>query len=296
MQNQLWENMFAYKKTAALFAAFQLGLFRQIKEYGILKKDMCYQLGWNESYTELLCIYLVRECYLTEVDSGWQLNKNFEKMLDSFEEIYEHENTLYHKWLSPDMIVSAVQSDTDKRLFDQEGFSSEELNSYNKTMYGNNVNLIAFHLLRKIRHIRESPVRCLEYGRSTGRIGQAVKKYIPKLYIDVVTLGQNIETQLSYDLILIFNSIHYKTPQEWKIVFDQLKKILKEDGFICIIDVFFEEGNFFLSTVLLDWITHGGIYNTCSQEVIDQLRSIGFTKVEHQFIDTISTTLLFTYK
>lgn len=64
----------------------------------------------------------------------------------------------------------------------------------------------------------------------------------------------------------------------------------------CIADVFYSDNNAFQSTVLLDWITHGGVYNIYTQEVIDQLKSIGFTKVEQQSIDSISTDLLFAYK
>ena len=41
MQKQLLEDLFAYKKTAALLAAFQLGLFRQIEEHGCFNKDIC---------------------------------------------------------------------------------------------------------------------------------------------------------------------------------------------------------------------------------------------------------------
>lgn len=295
MQNQLLENLFAYKKTTALLAAFQLGLFRQIKEHGYLNKGMYHQLGWNERYAELLCIYLAREGYLVEAAGGWQMNKDFEKQLDSFGKICEHENALYHKWLSPEMIALSVQSDTDSRLFDKEGFSSEEQNAYDNTMYGDNVNLITFFLIRKIKCGRASPVRCLEYGRSAGRLGQALKRYILEINIDVVALDQSIESQSSYDVILIYNTIHYKTPNEWKMVFGQFKKVLNKDGFICIIDVFYKEDNLFLSTVLLDWITHGGVNNICSQEVIEQLRSISFLKIEQQFIDSISTNMIFIY-
>ena len=50
MQNQLLENLFAYKKTSALLAAFQLGLFQQIKEHGCFNQKICSRLEWNERY------------------------------------------------------------------------------------------------------------------------------------------------------------------------------------------------------------------------------------------------------
>jgi len=296
MQNQLLENLFAYKKTVALFAAFQMGLFRQIKECACLNKETCHQLGWNERYTELLCIYLVNEGYLTVVDGSWQISKDFENQLDAFERICEHERSLYHKWLSPEMIASSVQSATDGRLFDKKGFTPEEQGAYDNAMYGNNVNLIVFHLLRKIKRDRTSLIRYLEYGRSAGRIRQALKRHIHEISIDVVLPNQTIEGKSPYDAILIYNTIHYKTPKECETIFCQMKKVLSENGVICIADVFYRGDNTFQSTVLLDWITHGGTYNIYNHEVVEQLRSIGFTKVEQQSIDSISTDLLFAYK
>ena len=296
MQNQLLENLFVYKKTSTLLAAFQLGLFQQIKEHGCLNKVICCQLGWNERYVELLCIYLANENYLIEVDGGWQINKDFEKQLDTFGKICEYENVLYHKWLSPKMIASSVQSDTDSRQFDKEGFTPTEQNAYDSTMYGNNANLISFHLIRKINRDRISPVRCLEYGRSDGRIGHVLKKYVSEISVDIVSLDQTIEEKSLYDVILIYNTIHYKTPEEWVKIFPILKELLNENGFICIADVFYSEKNVFQSTVLLDWITHGGVYNIYNQEITEQLRSLGFEKVEQQSIDSISTDFFFAYK
>ena len=295
MQKQLLEDLFAYKKTAALLAAFQLGLFRQIEEHGCFNKDICCQLRWNERYTELLCIYLANENYLVEVDGSWKINKDLKKQLDAFEKTCQHENALYHKWLSPEMIASSVQSGTNSRPFDKEGFAPEEQNAYDNAMYGNNVNLIAFYLMRKIKRGRAYPVRCLEYGRSDGRIGRALKKHYPETSFDVVPPTITIEGQSLYDIVLIYNTIHYKAPEEWEKIFSQLKELLDEDGIICIADVFYKEDNVFQATVLLDWITHGGVYNIYSREVSEQLQSIGFTKVEQQAIDSISTDLLFAY-
>jgi hypothetical protein len=293
MQNQLLENLFAYKKTAALLAAFQLRLFRQIKDRGCLNKETLRQLGWSERYVELLCTYLADEGYLAEVNGSWQPSKDFESQLGAFEKICEHENSLYHKWLSPELIVSSVQSAANSRPFDKEGFAPEEQSAYDNTMYGDNVNSIAFHLLRKIKREKASSVRCMEYGRSDGRIGQALKKHLPKMSLDVVSLNQSIEEQASYDVILIYNTIHYRTTEEWEPLFSQMKNSLNEDGFICIADVFYKVNNVFQSTVLLDWITHGGVYGIYKHEVAEQLLSIGFMKVEQQFIDSISIDLIY---
>lgn len=295
MQNQLLENLFAYKKTSALLAAFQLGLFQQIKEHGCFNQKICRRLEWNERYTALLCVYLTNEGYLIEEDDNWRLNKDFEKQLVNFEKICEHENTLYHKWLSPEMITLSVQAQTDSRLFDQKGFTPEEQSAYDNVMYGNNVNLIAFHLMRKIKNGMAFPVRYLEFGRSEGRIGQVLKKQISEIIADSISFDQPLRSE-SFDVIIIYNTIHYDTREEWKTIFNQMKNLLNKNGVLCIADVFYKEDNVFRSTVLLDWITHGGVYNIYSHEVVQQLQSIGFTKVEQQSIDSISIDLLFAYK
>ena len=295
MQNQLLENLFAYKKTAALLAAFQLGLFRQIKKHGFLNKDICRQLAWNEKYTELLCAYLKNEGYLSYIDGCFQMSKDFESQINAFESICEHENSLYHKWVSPEQLVSSVKTEKG-RLFDKEGFTPEEQSAYDNAMYGSSLNLISFHILRKIKRDRISTVRCLEYGRSDGRIGTALKKHVPEIIVDAVALNRTIQDQSAYDVILIYNTIHYKTSEEWGKIFCQMRKALNESGVICIADVFYKEDNLFQSTVLLDWITHGGVYNIYNREVAEQLKSSGFTKVEQQPIDAISTDLLLAYK
>ena len=58
MHNQLLDNLFVYKKTSALLAAFQLGLFRQIAEHSYisLNKEICSKFGLNERYAELLSL------------------------------------------------------------------------------------------------------------------------------------------------------------------------------------------------------------------------------------------------
>ncbi|MDR0287985.1 MAG: hypothetical protein LBI03_09830 [Clostridiales bacterium] len=295
MQSQLLENLFSYKKTATLLAVYKLGLFRQIKEHGGMDKDICRQLGLNERYTELLCVYLKSEGYLSLIDGVFQLSKEFEGQLDTFENICEHENSLYHKWLSPEQLASSVSA-LEGRLFDKEGFSPEEKIAYDNAMYGSNVNLISFHIYRKIKCDGIYPIRCLEYGRSYGCIGQALKKHISEIKVDTISLGQTIGDQISYDVILIYNTIHYKTPEEWQITFCQMKRTLQKNGIICIADVFYREDNLFQSTVLLDWITHGGVYNIYDHEVAEQLKDSGFAKVEKQPIDAISTDLLFAYK
>lgn len=295
MQNQLLEDLFAYKKTTALLAAFQLGLFRQIKEYGCLNQNICRRLGWNERYITLLCIYLTNEGYLIDAGEGWQIHKDFEKQLIPFEKIGEHENILYHKWLSPEMIASSVQSETGGRLFDKEGFAQNDQLAYDNIMYGSNVNLIVFHLIRKIKNGMTSPVRYLEYGRSNGRIGQVLKKQISEIIVDSISFDQPLGSK-TYDVIIIYNTIHYNTREGWKTIFEQMKNLLNENGVLCIADVFYREGSVFRSTVLLDWITHGGVYNIYSQEVAEQLKGGGITRVEQQYIAATSTDLLFAYK
>ena len=295
MQNQLFEDLFAYKKTTALLAAFELGLFRKINEYGCLNQNIFRRLGWNERYTALLCIYLTNEGYLMDGDGGWQIHKEFKKQLITFEKICEHENALYHKWLSPERIASSIQSETDGRLFDKEGFGPDEQCTYDNIMYGNNINLIIFHLMRKIKNGMASSARCLEYGRSNGRIGQILKKQISEITVDYVSLNQPIGSA-SYNAIIIYNAIHYGTSEKWKTILNQMKSLLDENGVLCIVDIFYKKDSAFQSTVLLDWITHGGGNNIYSQEVVELLKGGGITRVEQQYIDVISTDLLLAYK
>lgn len=101
--------------------------------------------------------------------------------------ICKHESCLYHKWLSPDYIVLSIKSAKGNRPYDIEGFNFIEQIQYYNVMYGNNINIIVFYFLRRMRYCNESNIRFLEYGRSNGKIGEILKKYIPKAEIQSTT-------------------------------------------------------------------------------------------------------------
>ena len=296
MQKNLLQDIVAYKKTSALFAAIQLGLFEIAKKYDILSNDICIKQGWNNSYFEMFCTYLEGEGYLERVEKGWKVNIELQKKIDDIEMICKHESCLYHKWLSPDYIVLSIKSAKGNRPYDIEGFNFIEQIQYYNVMYGNNINIIVFYFLRRMRYCNESNIRFLEYGRSNGKIGEILKKYIPKAEIQSTTFENLQKIEKSYDIIFIYNTIHYYSLDDWKSNINILMDILDEEGVICIVDIFYEKERDFQSVVLLDWITHGGDCFLEYEDICMLFFEFECVNIEKQYIELLNMDLIFIFK
>lgn len=64
MKSRWIDDPILYKKSAALFAAIDSGLFTVLREQKGLTLYALKDLGWNPDYTLLLCLYLEGEGYL----------------------------------------------------------------------------------------------------------------------------------------------------------------------------------------------------------------------------------------
>ena len=294
MKSRWIDDPILYKKSAALFAAIDSGLFTVLREQKGLTLYALKDLGWTPDYTLLLCLYLEGEGYLQKKDGKWSLSDAFEKKYHSFMLTCKHERNLYERWITPQEITKAVRAVyPDSRTYDQKGFRVDEKVVYDALMYTDTTDIIALYLLRKLPANR--PLKLLEYGRSKGRMTEKLAKKIA-VHNTICEQTQEIEfLKDSFDVIFMMNTVHYLSAEAFSKRITEMKQMLKKGGLLCIADVFYQNDTVFHSTVLLDWLTHGGIHHLFLDETCKELRACGYGEIGHQFIENIFIHLIYAY-
>ncbi|MHB1392548.1 MAG: methyltransferase family protein [Clostridia bacterium] len=318
-EQSLIDILTSYKRTCALLAALELKIFDKLLKKPIENGELAEVLEADKEMLECFMNYLREEDLVNYEDGAWHISESFTPQatkISEFANIIKHEKNIYKNWITPEVIVSSIQSKNGDRKFDVEGLKSEDNEDYCKAMYGKNLNLIAFYIQRKLNGM-PTPINYLEYGRSYGELGIVLQKKIPEVsvylaiddtYLDIfkqtalkrflhpperVQGLKDFEYTGQYDFIYIMNTIHYYKRSEALDRLHKLRKLMHKDSILCICDLFNGNHDRFNSTLLIDWITHGGIYNLSLKSVIDMLNEVGFTNISHKFLREISTDLIF---
>lgn len=90
-----------------------------------------------------------------------------------------------------------------------------------------------------------------------------------------------------FDLIVVYNTIHYFTPEVLGANLQKAFSLLCTDGKIIICDLFLdrlERGQFkYMMGVCIDWLTHGGIYHVDMTQAISVIEQAGLTADIQEF-------------
>lgn len=285
-----------YKKSVALFAANKLKLFEYMSNDHYVDLTICEQNNWNKDALTLLCTFLEGEGYFERKNNKWYLSEKTKKQLSLSKIILENESMLYQKWINPDSITETICKKNDRKKSNKNSFHPEEQAIYNKLMYENNLHFIVFNLLRKIKSLHSINTKILEYGKSAGKISHLIKKHIS----ESKTVFANFDTPLNmdnkFDIIVIYNSIHYQSSEKWIEIFNTLKRLLNDTGIICIIDFFYEKEDDFKSTLLIEWLSCGGIYNISYEETAQLLYSSGLNSLQKETLKGTSLDIIYACK
>ncbi len=288
----LMDDLTAYKKSVGIIAAFKLNIFDIILKNNYIDEQICMQYGYNFEYCQLLLRFLTDNKYLNYINDRWQLSQELSSQKDNLvhlEAIIKHENNLVEKWLLPESIVSVIKGSTNHRTFDLQGFSNYERECYDEAVYGKCSKVLALSLYRIL--IKKSNIKFLEYGRRKGLLLENVKKYCKNIvYSDYIDFNENIN--MKYDLITCVNTIHYYNEDILIEKFSELYRNLNDTGVLCITDMFYASENIFNSTLLLDWLTHGGIYNITVDSIVNILKRVGFSEIECRYMINISSHMI----
>lgn len=295
MYETIMSSILSYKKSVAIFAAYELGIFDIIENTGFIDMQVCIDNGWNKEYFKHLCAYFTGIEYFTYENGRWRFSERFSKDYISSVNVIKHENNLYSQWMSKEILINSISGN--KRVFDTTGMNALQRNVYDNAVYGDNLSLAVLYLLRKLP-IMDKALNCLEYSLSNGRLMNYLFKWSPDIKCEYIPfqlmhLSDTYQFNKDYDCIFILNVIHYLKSSELIKLLTYFKSILKRDGVICILDMYYHPDNIFQSTILLDWITHGGSYHICLDELksLIDVNKLGFT--ENITIPAIFMDILF---
>lgn len=281
-----------YKKISAFFAAYKIGLFDVLSEKETSADTLANKLNIDETMCRLLLFKLREAQFVTKKKRLWFLDETFIEEyngIDRFKAQIEHEFNIYNRLMRPDLIISSLKSGYGNRPFDKSGFTDEEQMVYDRAMYGENVKLIALQLYRLLRG--DHGIKAVEIGRSKGAILEKLKELGLKFDSKSVS-DEAVEDSEKYNTAIIFNTIHYWKESDLQKQIDQWKEKLTNEARVFIIDFFYEEGDEFVSNILIDWITHGGIYWTVFEELNDFMSVSGYKNTKDIQLKSIHTRML----
>lgn len=285
-----------YKTSVALFAANRLNLFEHLQKHQYFDLSICEKNDWNIDTFLLLCTFLEGKRYLSRKGDRWYLPEEVRAEVVSSEMLFAQEKMLYEKWIKPELIVESIRKGSGIRTFDKQLFNLNEQRIYDEVIYGKILHYIAFDLLRKMKRKLLFGMNILEYGRSEGKMSQTLEKYFDTSNITSLGFNDKLDSKGKYDLIIIYNSIHYKNSEEWSNILKTLKDKLKKKGVLCIIDFYYNTKAEFYETLLIDWMTCGGVHNISYDDVIKILETVGFSKFDKSTLGESSVDIIYSYK
>lgn len=315
-KNNLMEVLTAYKVSALFFVAYKIGIFESISKKAKDTSQLISELGVEKMVLIPILRLLSEMSLINKHEDKWLLNKAYN--LEGYKAIIQHEMSIYARFNTLEMIKLCIQQGIGNRPFDKEGFTFEEEKIYFNAMNGQNLKLIALLIAREIPN--SIPVNYLEYGRSIGAIGVLLQERIKHIHEDIVMDKQllhiyreQIEKKFSkikpqvysaqefnfnrkydvknYDVIMLYNTIHYLTPTEAVTLLKKMKAKMAKHSVLCIADIFITSEELVNDLVLLDWITHGGM-NYLYLDEVKQLLNTVHLKVYKQ-LKSINVELLF---
>jgi hypothetical protein len=281
-----------YKTASAFFTAYDIGLFDMLYELRASTEIIAQKLTVDVAMCKLLLYKLKESQWICGQDNLWYLEEEFREeypYMKSYKAQIDHEMNIYNRLMSPELIVKSLKSEYGQRPFDKTGFTLEEQETYNQAMYGENVQLIGLQMFRMLRNRKE--INGIEIGRSNGVLVSQLKKLGLKFETAVVT-NDVIPASNQFNVVILFNTIHYWDEAYCKKQFAEWKKNLTEDAQIFIIDFFYEDGDKFTSNILIDWITHGGIYWSVYTELNDRMEQSGYKIIKNLPLKKIHTRIL----
>ncbi|KMQ32166.1 methyltransferase family protein [Bacillus cereus] len=90
-----------------------------------------------------------------------------------------------------------------------------------------------------------------------------------------------------FELVILYNTIHYWSRVDAVNILRQAKALLQPKGKIIIVDLFLDrlnQGRFqALSSVAIDWLTHGGIHLLDTKETVEFLQKENFSVTKREW-------------
>lgn len=314
---ELMNLLISYKASVTIIAAYELGVFNILLEDKKSTKDIALELNCDVKLLELLLLSLERLKVLESSNCLWNICKDYKnqiQLLNELGNVINYEEMLISNWNTPHNIYEQIKKGIGNRVFDKQGFDLNEQLIYFSAMNGKNLELLLSYIRRDCKI--NNNTRFLELGRSIGGMSSLInKKEINSLcdiYLDKdnekifnlmyghLTQQKNIniytdyrfEFNKKYDCIFIYNTIHYFSDARLQSTLKDLYHCLDKDSLIFIVDIFIDEDNIFNSGVVIDWLTHGGVYNIYIHEIISKVQNAGYKLLKKMSVNYLNSSIL----
>ncbi len=317
---KFFHDIWAYKCSASLISAFELGIFDALLMKEMDVNELAKMTKSDPVMLGMLLNILTCYGYLKEEDGKFRVSSDYTAQLPSIkikQRLLSHEKNLMNCWNIPERILKQLRSSGEKNDFIKDNFTLEEQKDYFLAMNEGVLELLFVFIRREYPVTNETAV--LEYGRSLGGMSLLCKKKYPNISCDVcfekefqqiaLALYGSLEKEKGikrvreellnhnkYDFIFVYNSIHYYNPGELMELLGRLYCSLKPGKILCISDVYIEKEDSFCAGVLLDWMTHGGIYQQRFRELQELVEHTRFHILKTVVLNQIHNKLLFLTK
>lgn len=176
-KEELLELVVGYKKSSAVIAAYETGIFECLRGKTISLQELGEKKGMDTTHLSVFLLYLSSMNLVAKEAGKWKLTGEMESVYEqlcALEGVIRHEKNIFQRWMYPERVIQSLNSGTGNRDFDRLGFSPEEIALYDRTMYGSSLKMLAVYIFRKIRQCKNPSI--LEYGRSGDALLKAIKK------------------------------------------------------------------------------------------------------------------------
>lgn len=317
---EFFHEIWAYKRSAALISAFEIGIFDALIEQELTVEELSEITQCNPVMLGVLLNILKCFGVLEQIEDGFRISSGYISQLQILRrnnEVLSHEKNLINHWNIPERILTQLKGSRVKEDYIKDTFTIEEQKNYFSAMNERNLELVLVYIRRE-HYITDGAVM-LEYGRSLGGMSLLCKNKYQNINCDIcfekefeqasVQLYGSIRNMKGirivddkelihngYNFIFMYNSIHYYNQQELIKLLERFYQLLKPGQILCISDIYIDEKNDFCGGVLLDWLTHGGIYQQSFGELQNLIERTQFQMIKNVMLKQIHNRLVFLTK
>jgi hypothetical protein len=317
---EFFHEIWAYKCSVALISAFEIGIFDALITKELTVKDLAKITQCNPVMLGMLLNILKCYGFLEETKEGFRIPSGYISQLQVMNgnnKILSHEKNLMNHWNIPERILTQLKGSGAKQDYIRDTFTIEEQKDYFNAMNERNLELLFVYIRREYPLTSETVM--LEYGRSLGGMSLLCKNKYQNINCDIcfdkefepvsiqlygslrnkkgIRIVSDEELMYNgYDFIFLYNSIHYYSQQELIELLGRLYQLLRPGQILCISDIYVDEKDIFYAGVLLDWMTHGGIYQQSFQELQNLIEHTQFQIIKSVMLKQIHNKLLFLTK
>lgn len=315
---KIWELMYAYKSSEALFAANELEVFTLLDKKSLEGEDIADELKTVPEATIVLLDFLVTIGLLNKEDGRYSNTPIAESFLVRGSSAYlgnliEFERDLDTK-ITTTNLLKGLKGEVEEL---QAGIEPGLSEIYMKAM--DSIAGYASMFLARLAKL-EGKKKLLDLGGGPGTfaitfckinpmikatvfdfpgIVKIAKKNIARHHIEQnidVTGGNFTKDDIGkdYDCVILSNVMHFFNPEENKNTVKKAYDALNNGGMFILHDFFLEDDQktkpFVVSALTIDWLTMGIVFNFSRKEITEIFEKIGFTEVIFKRIPYLPTS------